>query len=70
MSSRHEVLLALPDREGRRPFSVDAVDMMWFAGARDALAWIGSAAAADAAWHLAGLALGSERLIATPHKIV
>jgi hypothetical protein len=44
--------------------------MLWFAGARDALAWAGSEAASDAAWNLAGLALGSERLIATPHKIV
>lgn len=67
---RHEVLVALPDREDRPPFGVQAIDLLWFAAPRDALAWIGSDAAADAAWHLAGAALGSERLIARPHKIV
>jgi hypothetical protein len=32
--------------------------------------WIGSDAANAAAWHLAGIAFGSERLIARPHKVV
>jgi uncharacterized protein (TIGR02118 family) len=69
-SGRHEVLVTLPDRQGRPPFSVEAVELLWFPGARDALAWARSSAASDAAWNLAGLAIGSERLIATPHKIV
>jgi len=69
-SGRHEVLVTLPDRQGRPPYSVQAVELLWFAGARDALAWVNSGAAADAAWNLAGRAIGSERLIATPHKIV
>jgi uncharacterized protein (TIGR02118 family) len=69
-AARHEVLLTLPDREGRRPFAVQAVDMIWFASPRDALAWTTSEAAAQAAWHLAGHTFGAERLIATPHKIV
>jgi hypothetical protein len=67
---RHEVLITLPDRDGRPPFSFQAVDMIWFASPRDALAWVTSDAAAQAAWHLAGLAMGTERLVATPHKIV
>jgi len=69
-SGRHEVLIALPDRDGRPPFAVQAVDMIWFGGPREALAWVGSEPASRAAWHLAGLALGAERLIATPHKVV
>jgi len=44
--------------------------MIWFDNARDALGWIGSDAQAAAAWELAGVAFGSERLIARPHKIV
>jgi hypothetical protein len=67
---RHEVLITLPDREGRPPFSVQAVDLLWFPDARDALAWVGSEAANAAAWQLAGIAFGSERLIARPHKVV
>jgi hypothetical protein len=67
---RHEILIALPDREGRPGFAVEAVDILWFPEPRDALAWIDSDAAAAAGWHLAGIAFGSERLIARPHKIV
>jgi uncharacterized protein (TIGR02118 family) len=67
---RHEVLVTLPDREGRPPFAVQAVDIMWFAAPRDALAWLHSDRASQAAWHLSGIACGTERLIATPHKIV
>jgi uncharacterized protein (TIGR02118 family) len=67
---RHEILLTLPDREGRPPFAVQAVDILWFVGAGDALAWLASNAAGAAAWHLAGVTLGSERLIARAVKIV
>ena len=70
VSARHEVLITLPDREGRPAFSVQAADMIWFARPEDALTWITSDAAAAAAWHLSGLTFGSERLIARPHKIV
>jgi hypothetical protein len=69
-AARHEVLVALPERDGRPPYAVDAVDMIWFADPREAVAWVGSEQAARAAWHLAGVALGAERLVATPHKIV
>jgi len=67
---RHEVLLTIPDREGRPPFAAQAIDMIWFATPEDALAWTASEAAYRAAWTLAGVAFGSERLIARPHKVV
>lgn len=67
---RHEVLITLPDREGRPSFAVQAVDVLWFGDPKDALAWIGSDTAAAAAWCLSGVAFGAERLIARPQKIV
>ena len=67
---RHELLLTIPDRENRPPFSAQAIDLLWFASPRDALAWTTSDAAHAAAWQLAGLAFGTERLIAQPHKIL
>ncbi|MHB8611375.1 MAG: EthD domain-containing protein [Candidatus Dormibacteraceae bacterium] len=67
---RHEMLLTLPDRAERPPFAVEAVDLLWFATPEDALAWMASEAAYRAAWHLAGVAAGTERLIARPHKVV
>jgi uncharacterized protein (TIGR02118 family) len=68
--ARHEMLLTMPNRPNRPEFAVQAVDMIWFGDVRDALAWVGSEAQTAASWHLAGLAFGSERLIARPHKIV
>jgi uncharacterized protein (TIGR02118 family) len=67
---RHEVLITLPDREGRLPFAVQAIDMLWFSTPQAALAWTSSDAAHRAAWHLAGVAAGSERLIARPSRVV
>ena len=67
---RHEVLITIPDRPGRPPFCVQAVDMLWFAAPQDANAWTSSDAAYRAAWHLAGVANGSERLIARPFKVL
>lgn len=67
---RHEVLLTIPDRPRYPAFAVQAVDVIWFPDEREALAWVGSEAQAAASWQLAGLAFGSERLIARPHKIV
>ena len=67
---RHEALITIPDRAGRPPFSVQAIDMLWFATPEDALAWTASDAAYRAAWHLAGVAFGTERLIARPNKVV
>jgi hypothetical protein len=67
---RHEALITIPDRPGRPPFSVQAIDMLWFGKPEDALAWSSSDAAYRAAWHLAGIAGGAERLIARPNKVV
>jgi uncharacterized protein (TIGR02118 family) len=67
---RHEVLITIPDRKDRPPFGVQAIDMLWFATPQDALAWTASDAAYQAAWHLAGVAAGSERLIARPNRVV
>lgn len=67
---RHEALIAMADREGRPPFSVQAIDLLWFARPEDAIAWLGSDTAHRAAWHLAGVSFGAERLIARPHKVV
>ena len=67
---RHETLITIPDRAGRPPFSVQAIDMLWFSAPEDAVAWTGSEAAYRAAWHLAGVAFGIERLIARPNKVV
>lgn len=67
---RHEALITIPDRAGRPPFSVQAIDMLWFASPEDSVAWSVSEAAYRAAWHLSGVAFGAERLIARPHRVV
>jgi EthD domain len=67
---RHEALLTMSDRPERPPFAVQAVDILWFATPQDAAAWTSSDAAYLAAWHLAGVATGTERLIARPYKVV
>jgi uncharacterized protein (TIGR02118 family) len=67
---RHEALITLADRDGRPPYSVQAIDMLWFASPEDALAWIGSDTAYNAAWQLSGVAFGTERLIARPNRVV
>jgi hypothetical protein len=67
---RHEVLVTIPDRPSRPPFSAQAIDLLWFASARDAVAWTSSESAHAAAWPIAGLAFGAERLIARPQKIL
>jgi uncharacterized protein (TIGR02118 family) len=67
---RHEALISIPDRVGRPPFSVQAIDILWFATPEDATGWTTSEAAYQAAWQLAGVALGTERLVARPHRVV
>ena len=67
---RHEVLVTLPERKGRPPFAVQAIDILWFATPEDAVAWTASDAAYRAAWYLAGVAAGTDRLIARPHRVV
>jgi len=65
-----DVLLTIPDRPGRPPFAVQAIDVIWFAAPEDALSWTASEAAYRAAWTISGLIFGSERLIARPNKVV
>jgi hypothetical protein len=67
---RHELLITIPDRPNRPPFSAQAIDLHWFVSVHDAMAWTVSEAAGRADWQLAGLRLGTERFIARPHKIV
>jgi hypothetical protein len=67
---RHELLIALPDRPGKPPFSFQAIDLLWFSSPRDALAFASSDALYRAAWPLAGIAYGTERLIARPNRVV
>jgi hypothetical protein len=67
---RHEVLITIPDRAGRPPFPVQAIDVLWFNTPRDAVMWTTSEIAHQATWHLAGVAVGSERLVARPYKVI
>ena len=67
---RHDVIVTMADREGRPSFSVQAVDIIWFKRPKDALTWTVSEVASHAAWHLAGVACGSERLVARPQQIM
>lgn len=67
---RHEIVITLPDREGRPLFATQAIDMLWFASPVEALAWTRSEAASTSAWLLSGVAFGAERLIARPYKVV
>ena len=68
--ARQEVLITIPDRPGRQPFTAQAIELLWFASAGDALAWVASDAYHRAAWSLSGIAFGTERLIARPQRIV
>jgi len=67
---RHELLITIPDRPERQPFSAQAIELLWFASAHDALAWTVSEASYIAAWQLSGLAFGAERLIARPYRVL
>lgn len=61
---RHEQLLQELNQDFPAP--CDAVDIIWFRGASEALRYVHSEVAARAALVLAGKAFGSERLIARP----
>jgi hypothetical protein len=67
---RHEQLLEIPGaHDGREPAFCAAADLLWFADAEQALAFVGSAAGDRARFVLAGLVAGVERLIARPVRI-
>src|SRR4051794_7273900 len=63
---RHELLVA----RAERPSAYDAVDVLWFADADTALAALLGPLAERAAWELAGHARGSDRLIASPVRVL
>jgi hypothetical protein len=67
---RHEVLVTSPEaHEGRYPIPCDAVDEVWFGTPADAAAFLTGEAGVAAWLHLAGLALGTERLVARPNRV-
>jgi uncharacterized protein (TIGR02118 family) len=64
---RHEQLITLPEAHvGDLPNCCDAVDLLWFPDAMEALAALRGPLAERPGWILAGRAFGSERLIAKP----
>jgi uncharacterized protein (TIGR02118 family) len=68
---RHEQFLLIPGaHDGRRSPMADAADMLWFAGADDALSFVGSDADFAAAYALAGRAFGAQRLLARAIRVV
>jgi uncharacterized protein (TIGR02118 family) len=68
---RHEQLLVVPGAHERRiaPMA-DAVDVLWFANAQAALAFLASETAFAAAYTLAGRAAGVQRLLARERRVV
>src|SRR3989475_12077893 len=64
---RHEVLVTLPDREGRPAVSVPAGDILWFTQPPDALQWTRFDAPPPAAGPLPGGALRSRALVPRAH---
>ena len=67
---RHELLVTLPDaHEGRYPIPCDAIDELWFDSPETAVDFATGDAGVSAWIHLAGLALGTERLVARPNRV-
>jgi uncharacterized protein (TIGR02118 family) len=68
---RHEQLLMIPgSHDGRIAPMADAVDLLWFADADAALAFLASDAAFAAGYTLAGRASGAQRLLAREVRVV
>jgi hypothetical protein len=64
---RHEILITDPrEHEAPLPPCCDAIDILWFRSPDDALAALTGALAQQPGWLLAGVAFGSERLVARP----
>lgn len=64
---RHEVLVVEPEEhEPGLPPCCDAIDLLWFASPEEALEALRTVLSGRAGWLLAGIAFGSERLIARP----
>ena len=68
---RHEQLVAIPgSHDGRLRPPTDAVDVLWFAAADEALGFLTSKAGCAAGYALAGRACGAQRLLAREVRIV
>jgi uncharacterized protein (TIGR02118 family) len=67
---RHELLVTSAQaHDGRYPIPCDAIDELWF-DSSDAVVEFVTGDAGVAAWlHLAGVALGTERLVARPNRV-
>ena len=64
---RHEVLVTQPhEHERGLPPCCDAIDLLWFASPDDALEALRTVLSQRAGWLLAGVAFGSERVVARP----
>ena len=67
---RHELLVTSPEaHEGRYPIPCDAIDEVWFDTSEAAVDFATGDAGVSAWIHLAGLALGTERLVARPNRV-
>jgi hypothetical protein len=67
---RHELLVTSPRAHaGRYPVVCDAIDEVWFDSPDAALEFVTGDAGVTAWLTLAGLALGTERLVARPHRV-
>ena len=70
VTGRHEQLITLIEaHSNRQPPACDAIDIIWFIGPDDALAFLRSKMAQEASLELAGRAFGAERLIARPLRM-
>lgn len=68
---RHEQLLVIPGaHDGRRGPMADAADLLWFASAGEALAFVAGDAAFAAGYALAGRAFGAQRLLARTIRVL
>jgi hypothetical protein len=67
---RHEVLVTSADaHEGRYPIPCDAVDELWFDSPEAAVDFVTGDAGVAAWLHLAGVALGTERVVTRPNRV-
>ena len=70
-ANHHELLVLEPEaHRGRAPATFDAVDILWFGSAEQALAHATGDGALAADWELSDVVFGSERLLTRPHHIV
>jgi uncharacterized protein (TIGR02118 family) len=67
---RHEVLVTSAEaHDGRYPIPCDAVDELWFDSPEAAVDFVTGETGVAAWLHLAGLALGTERVVTRPNRV-